>query len=184
MAEYSFQISKEIVQALQDGAISNESGTCANLQGKYANAFLEKIAENEKGVENIKLVPTHGVVYPPNRRKSTVYMRVNSYCMTCRGCVSKESSASYIITINNETPAVEHPNYLNVKVVRRNEHQHKHVESNAPPSKRVKKSASTEQVVATSSSSQDSFSDSNCSSPVASPIKAAGQIRGKFFIAF
>jgi hypothetical protein len=78
MAEYSFQISKEIVQALQDGAIYNKSGTCANLQGKYANAFLEKIVENESRVENIKLVPTDGVVYPPNRRKSTVYMRANS----------------------------------------------------------------------------------------------------------
>jgi hypothetical protein len=102
---------------------------------KVRKRFLEKIVENESGVENIKLVPTHGVVYPQNRRKTTVYMRVNSYCMTCRGCVSKESSASYIITIKNATPAVERPNYLNVKVVRRNEHQHKRVESNAPPSK-------------------------------------------------
>ena len=108
MAEFTFPVLKECVAKLQNGAVDEQ------LQGKYSDAFLNGIVENEPDTRGIiQLIPTHGVIRVGKRKKNVAFIRVNAYCSGCFG--ERKSKAKYAITVDDDKPIPTSPNYFNVK---------------------------------------------------------------------
>jgi hypothetical protein len=120
--QYMFKVDDETVQSLVSGAI--EDGRTRKVLPRNCNVFLKRVKENEPQAGDASLRATQCVVYPPNRKQNTSYIRVHA---VCRECIfyygsNDQSAANYTITI--ESDAVEKCSF-NVKVTRRNEHKHR-----------------------------------------------------------